>query len=258
MSFDRVADVYDATRGLPESVADDVAKHLAEAVTAGPETRFLELGVGTGRIALPLIRAGYSYTGVDISEAMLSRLRDKAGNAPNLTIVEGDIGALPFPDGSFDVVLAVHVLHLVPDFRRVLNEARRVLTPNGHFVLGYDGAVGNSPARRIRRQWRVFVDEQDGGQAPRRVSSDDVYAALTEMGGRIALYHVARWERTVVPRDLIALIHQRKYSWTWDIPQPVLDAANTRMLAWTEENIGDLDKPLPAEWEFTLGVTTFD
>ena len=64
MSFDRVADVYDATRALPEGVPGAITRRIEEATYAGPETRFLELGVGTGRIAEPLIAAGYPYTGV--------------------------------------------------------------------------------------------------------------------------------------------------------------------------------------------------
>src|SRR5581483_8300610 len=118
MSFDRVADVYDATRALPAGVPDAIARRIEEATYAGPGTRFLELGVGTGRIAEPLIAAGYPYTGVDISADMLARLRAKAGNAPNLTIAEADITNLPFPDDSFDVALTVHVLHLVSDWHK--------------------------------------------------------------------------------------------------------------------------------------------
>lgn len=258
MSFDRVADVYDATRALPKGVPDAIAGRVVEATNAGPETRFLELGVGTGRIAEPLIAAGYPYTGVDISADMLARLRAKAGDAPNLTIVEGDVTDLPFPDDSFDVALTVHVLHLVSDWHKALAEARRALTPHGYFIVGHDHSLEGTPARQIRRQWRIFTEEAGGKPREGRVSSEDIYAALIEMGARMAIYHVARWERAVIPADLIELIHARKYSWSWNVSDAVLDEAHGRMLTWAAEQYGDITAPQPDTGEFTLAVATFD
>ena len=85
MNFDRVAGIYDATRGLPEEAGTRVAEGIIEAVHATPTTRFLELGVGTGRVAIPVASRGYSYTGVDISTEMMARLREKA-DLTNLTL----------------------------------------------------------------------------------------------------------------------------------------------------------------------------
>src|SRR6516165_7567759 len=74
MSFDRVAHVYDATRGYPSGVDLQIATSIIDMVDAKTETTFLEVGVGTGRIAFPLASLGHSYTGVDISENMLKQL----------------------------------------------------------------------------------------------------------------------------------------------------------------------------------------
>ncbi|WP_414520260.1 class I SAM-dependent DNA methyltransferase, partial [Synechococcus sp. H55.10] len=75
--FDRAADFYDATRSFPPAVEEEIADAILAAVGATPETHFLEVGIGTGRIALPLIRRGCPYTGIDISERMLAVLRRK-------------------------------------------------------------------------------------------------------------------------------------------------------------------------------------
>src|SRR4051794_8638282 len=99
--FDRAAEYYDATRGYAEGSAERIRDAIVAYTGAGRNTRFLELGVGTGRIALPFIRAGYDCTGVDISPAMLARLADKLSGDMGTTtyrfqLREADITALPF------------------------------------------------------------------------------------------------------------------------------------------------------------------
>src|SRR4029079_90376 len=149
VSFDRAAEYYDATRGYAEGSADRIRDAIVAYTGASQATRVLELGVGTGRIALPFIRAGYDYTGVDISQAMMDRLRAKLAGDQSVAdyrfqLRQGDITALPFEDSSFDVIIAVHVLHLVADWRRAVQEARRVLRNGGQLLIGYDGAPGEA------------------------------------------------------------------------------------------------------------------
>lgn len=111
--------------------------------------RVLELGCGTGRISLPLARSGVSLVGVDRSEAMLGRAaaRSKASRANRpgraggrLTLVRGDIRALPFRAGHFDVVIAPYgVLQSLlrdRDLVAALESASRVLRAGG--ILGLD------------------------------------------------------------------------------------------------------------------------
>jgi len=69
----------------------------------------LELGCGTGRIAMPLGRAGVSLVGIDRSDAMLARARRRIRRARlggRVSIVRGDIRALPFPSSTFSLVIA--------------------------------------------------------------------------------------------------------------------------------------------------------
>src|SRR5215469_2827867 len=130
VNFDRAASYYDATRALPDGVAEEVRDAVLRHVDATPDTRFLEVGVGTGRIAVPFVRAGYRYFGVDLSRSMLRTLRDKLAadrerrEGPRLALA--DSMDLPFRPATFDVVLMIHVLHLVDDRRRALAEARRI------------------------------------------------------------------------------------------------------------------------------------
>ncbi|GAC1628897.1 MAG: class I SAM-dependent methyltransferase [Ktedonobacteraceae bacterium] len=77
LSFDPAAHFYDATRGYPDDVALKIAHALDRAANGNPQTAYIEVGVGTGRIALPVASLGRSYTGVDISEKMLAQLETK-------------------------------------------------------------------------------------------------------------------------------------------------------------------------------------
>jgi SAM-dependent methyltransferase len=82
---DHIADVYDRWFALPEDTEQAVAA-LADLAGSGP---VLELGIGTGRIALPLRARGVEVHGVDASEAMVAKLRDKPGGA-DIPVTMGD------------------------------------------------------------------------------------------------------------------------------------------------------------------------
>jgi ubiquinone/menaquinone biosynthesis C-methylase UbiE len=111
-------------------------------VALGTKGRALELGCGTGRVALPIARAGRAIVGVDRSEAMLVRARARVQRAKlqrKLRLVRGDIRHLPFPDRSFSLVMApygiLQSLLVERDLKDTLDAVTRVLAPNGLFGL---------------------------------------------------------------------------------------------------------------------------
>jgi SAM-dependent methyltransferase len=101
---ERIADVYDdwfcGTRD-----AEGTVRFLDEVAGKRP-ARILELAVGTGRLALPLAALGHDVTGVDISAAMLDRLR-AADTEGRITVVEGDMVS-DLPSGPFDLVFVAY------------------------------------------------------------------------------------------------------------------------------------------------------
>ena len=137
VSFDRAADYYDATRGLPGEVAREVADLLSSELS-GKEL-CLEIGVGTGRIALPLAERGIALLGIDLAPTMLARLLANAGGNAPFPLVTADVTSLPLTAASVDAVLACHVLHLIPDWQSALDEAGRVLRPGGVLLLDFGG-----------------------------------------------------------------------------------------------------------------------
>src|SRR6267154_2367198 len=107
VNFDRAAGFYDSSRTLsPEGEAGVTQLLGAELAGAG---RCLEIGVGTGRIALPLHRSGIPMAGVDISPLMVDRLVAKAGGRHPFPLALADATALPFADDTFGAGLAAHV-----------------------------------------------------------------------------------------------------------------------------------------------------
>lgn len=89
----------------------------------------LDLGVGTGRLLPDLTERGKFVCGMDISRAVLTHARKRAG--PHASFVLGDAQRLPFAAESFDRVVAWAVWENIPDQRLALAEAVRVLRPRG-------------------------------------------------------------------------------------------------------------------------------
>jgi SAM-dependent methyltransferase len=123
-SFDRVADVYDATRG-GEARGAQVAADIAPWLAPGP---VLEVCVGTGLVAGALRRPCF---GVDLSAAMLARAVARIGTG---RLVRGNALALPFQSSTVDNVVFVAALHVIGDVAGAIGEAARVLRPGGRIV----------------------------------------------------------------------------------------------------------------------------
>jgi SAM-dependent methyltransferase len=125
ISFDRAATTYDATRGLPPRIMDASVDALARVLGGG---RALEVGVGTGRFALPLQERGIRIVGLDISEMMIAKAREKGSR----DLLLGSATQIPFRDAVFETTMAIHLLHLVREWRLALREIARVTI--GRFV----------------------------------------------------------------------------------------------------------------------------
>ena len=132
-AYARWAPVYDLVFGAIFERGRRAAIDAAERVGG----RILEIGVGTG-ISLPSYSSCSRVIGIDLSEAMLRKARRRVAEL-SLTNVERlelmDAEHLSFPDGSFDVVVANHVISTVPNPEAALDECARMLRPGGEMIL---------------------------------------------------------------------------------------------------------------------------
>ncbi|WP_206098550.1 class I SAM-dependent methyltransferase [Paenibacillus montanisoli] len=105
----------------------------------------LDIGCGMGRHALALAQLGYEVTGIDLSEALLRMAREHNAEERIKSLVQGDMRELPFADDSFDATVNLFTsfgyFEDEADNRRVLREIRRVLRPQGVFLIDFMNPV---------------------------------------------------------------------------------------------------------------------
>jgi SAM-dependent methyltransferase len=177
---DAVAAEYDAKWGVAfgDVARDQVLGKLGKLLgaTPGPYGRALEVGAGTGYFSLNLMLAGVigEVVCTDISPEMLGTLeRSAAKLGLNVRTVACDAAALPFEDGSFNLVIGHAVLHHLPDVEHSFGEFARVLRPGGTlFFAGEPSLHGDRmssiPKRvawRISPLWRRAVGARPAGAA---------------------------------------------------------------------------------------------
>jgi SAM-dependent methyltransferase len=236
ISFDRAADYYDATRAVP----DDVRVALTEVLAAELAGRglCLEIGVGTGRIALPLHDRGISLVGADIAPAMLRRLVQNAGGRQPFPLLVADVTRLPLSGAVVGAVLASHVLHLIPQWEAAVDEAMRVLRPGGTLLADFGMTVqmpwGGLSADLMGRHG--ICHDRPGVTAPDRIAG--------HLGGAVAarpLPPVAMTLSRSLRRDLDRWERQID-AWTWPYTADQMRAACADIRAWAAEANWPLDQ----------------
>jgi len=161
------AEVYDEWyRGVSD--AEAVAAFVAARAGAGP---VLELGVGTGRLAAPLVARGRAVVGLDASAAMLARCRDRGLERSGLRLVRADMAALPFRGRPVGAVLIgfntlFNLAHAEAQ-RSLFSQVATILGPGGVLVVeaNQTDALAAGPDRWIGRSTLATAAGGAGGAA---------------------------------------------------------------------------------------------
>ena len=248
VSFERAADVYDRTR-LTDPVALAAALDVLDGVL--PAGRVLEIGVGTGAIAVPLAERGRRVVGLDVSTAMLERLRAKDGSG-RVAAAVADATRLPVADGAFVGAYCRWVLHLIAAWRDAVRELCRAVAPGGVIVVEPAGYTGE-----WREVWLRFVELLGPAAEPVGVDARGGYVDLDEAFATSGA-HRREVIRTSMRIDsslerFLDEAAARAYSWTWRVGDDELARAVDAVRAWAVDRFGpDLTQPFspdaPQSW----------
>jgi len=210
VSFDRIADRYDETRGGLDRgrwLAREIGAHLQPGSV-------LEIGIGTGAVALPLTERGRPVVGVDVSVEMLARAHERLGEV----VVRADGYHLPIGTSSVDNVLLVWVLQLVPDLAGLLAEARRVLRPGGRVIAAVSArTVPEDEIDAILRPMHEAL-------RPPPDRPELVVPAAAQAGLDLVTSPKVTREGQSSPAEQARQVEQRTFSSTWDVPDDVWQA----------------------------------
>jgi len=239
LSFDPIADQYDATRGGERRgrfVADVLQPWLPL------DGIVCEIGVGTALVATAVASGGRFVVGADISAAMLG-IAARRHPGP---LVRADAAALPFADGALAAVYAVWVFHVVGDAGAVLAECRRALRPGGRvlaIVIDESRRIGNPLLDQLEQRYRRRNDELE--------RLDPLAAAAGLRCSHIE--PLPAFRRPTAPAELAHHLERRTWSWLWDVP-PEAWAAEVEPVIAALRAGPDPDQPRPHQTANVLAV----
>ena len=243
VSFDRAAGYYDETRVTDAESLGTILDMLERVVHGrGP---VLELGVGTGQLALPLSARGVPVVGIDLSAEMMRVLREK-GTSDGLPLVRGDVTRLPFAEASLGGAYARWVLHLVPDWLQALRELDRTLVAGGRIAIEPGGFSG--PFREMYLRFKEILGDAVVAVGLTAIDRDrQLDDGFASIGWTLERTVPIVYEHSASLQEIFDEIPTKRWSWTWRVPEVDLAAATVQVRAWARDRFGDLDRKIPAE-----------
>ncbi|HEX7392076.1 MAG TPA: class I SAM-dependent methyltransferase [Thermoplasmata archaeon] len=212
ISFDRVADRYDATRPVPDNVMETILNALEKVLVK--DKPILDAGVGTGRFAKPLQDRGYYVVGVDVAKRMLTKATEKGTE----DLVRGDLCMLPFEDRAFETTMSIHVMHVIKTWRCALGEIARVTSKN---FISVSYAREESPAEDFRRFYEDSCRKQGFELRHPGLRERELTEILTPDESKTITIH----EHMVDVEQFIEQYENRVFSNQWDVPDEIHEQA---------------------------------
>ena len=245
VDYSRAAADYDRHRGA--LIPADLARQLAEAAGLRPMSPVLDIGAGTGRVALALAALGCRVAAADPSFKMLEKLRSKSAGMP-IGLV-GALGAsLPFRDRSFEAVVLARILYLMADWRAALGEVARLLRPDGYLLHEWSNGSGDEDWVQIREKARSLFEEAGivNPFHPGARQESEVDQALAGLGFTVTEEIRAEPDRQITLATFLSSIASGECSYVWSVPADVQARCLPELSRWASERF-DLDQSFPQE-----------
>lgn len=255
--YNKIAHIYDETRWLTEAIAEEVADVILTLVNATPETSFLEPGVGTGLNIFPVVKRGYPVTGIDVSEEMLNQFRQKFSQIPsNLRLINADVSQIPFTNWSFDVVLTVHMIHAVSDWKIFLDEIARVLKPQGFYLYAQ---WENPPARKEFQTHFQDILARYKGEKTSTIFDSSIEQVNVEKyfcsKGYQSNYVIAKeWTVSNTVDELLEFYKSRAYGFCWQVSEKIFNLIMNDFEEFCVEYYGSLQSEVSSQAKFEIWV----
>jgi ubiquinone/menaquinone biosynthesis C-methylase UbiE len=279
VSFDNIANIYDETRSIPKVVLDRFYwKFIGNEIRSGSFLTVLDAGVGTGRIVEPLFDSKVQLIGIDISREMLKRMSEKIKRraaSDHVHLVLGDVSNLPFPAKAFDMVISVHVLHLLSNWKQAIKETKRTLKPKSPFIVAKHGEP--ELETEVGRRYTEIVQYSFGSAQARmlkRFLTRTRMNLLSTIFERVVKYtsletgrylrgkassvenYAITWKETMSVSKVADRLNKRLLSLKWAMSTETFEKLKRQLNQWTIESAGN-NPFLEIKLEFEFSVVRF-
>jgi ubiquinone/menaquinone biosynthesis C-methylase UbiE len=255
--FDALASTFDQYRGWPEGVPEAIREAVWRAAGNPRTARVLDLGAGTGRIGRAFVAAGDRYIGVDASMEMLRQFQrhvtPSSTQAPLLVQALGE--QLPFPDASIDLVLLIHVLSGAGNWRRLLQDARRVVRPGGAVVVGQASGQEAGVDAKMKSKVAGILGDLGYSADPPRKRRETALESLEAAAAVCRRVPATSWLAERSPRMFMER-HRTGHRFA-GLPAEVQDEVLRQLGDWAESEFGSMDRVSQEPYHFELLIYEF-
>jgi SAM-dependent methyltransferase len=252
VDFSANALLYDRRHG--SVLAPDVARSLVSSGAMERGARILDIGAGTGRVAIAFASIGCETVAIEPALPMLIELRRKAAEHP-VELVAGEGARLPFSRRKFDGVILARILYLMSDWRAVLREACDVLRPGGLLFHEWGNGQPDEGWVQIREKARAMF-QCAGIEEPFHPgvrSEAEVDQLLMGLGFIRSTDLVIGPGSAMTLRNFLERMESGELSYLWNVPKQVQESCLPLLKKWSEDTFDlELKAPIPREIQWTI------
>lgn len=239
--FDWASSFYDYSRAIPDDLIRKVIEILQDKLKIDSNSKILEVGVGTGRIAIPLTKKLHANTiGVDISERMLQKCHERISYTENIQLILADGLTLPFKNNQFNILLTSHILHLLPNAYQFINKILPLLVKNG-FYVNLEAYVNYHQTLPFKIYYNKLSETGFRHIFRAGLVRRGLIIYLSRRGWNHQEY-IFKSERTISNNDLVRFLQNRVFSHQRSISRDLHQQALQHLYEELEEKYIDLSK----------------